>query len=74
MKKTVELNSLYKILKETNEITSLGEKIDIFCHQFISTNQIKNNKFVKNTIKPILTYLIQRYYFPSKYFKDPSFL
>lgn len=84
----IELDVILMILKETNssifnvsenseyksEKTTKDEEINNFCHQFISTNQIKNNTFVKSTIKPMITYLMQRYYFPSNYFKDPSFL
>ncbi|KAK8835862.1 hypothetical protein M9Y10_040418 [Tritrichomonas musculus] len=84
----IELNIIMSILKETKSTIynvsecdeykcpqiSKDEDINNFCNQFISTNSNKNNKFVKLTIKPIITYLMQRYYFPSNYFKDPFFL
>lgn len=34
---------------------------------------IKNNNFVKMTIRPIATYLIRRYFCPTEYFNDSSF-
>lgn len=36
-------------------------------------NYIDDNEFIQQTIKPILAYLIKRYYYPSNFFKDKSF-
>lgn len=35
---------------------------------------VQRNKFVKYTIDPIITYIIQRFYYPSNLFKDKTFL
>lgn len=35
---------------------------------------VRKNKFVKYTIDPIITYIIQRFYYPSNLFKDKTFL
>lgn len=36
-------------------------------------NQIEKNETIKETIRPIVGFLIRRFFYPSYYFKDPSF-
>ncbi|KAK8844481.1 hypothetical protein M9Y10_024341 [Tritrichomonas musculus] len=47
------------------------QEVESFCQYFI--RHIRTNKFVNMTIRPISCYLIRRFYFPSHFFKDPSF-
>lgn len=54
----------------TNDPT---DEVDTFCKDRQFKFDIENNFFIKTTIKPILTYMIRRFYYPTDYFKDPSF-
>ena len=47
------------------------EEVKKFCKQFIY--EIMKNDFLNYTIKPIVGYLIRRYFYPSNYFRDKSF-
>lgn len=51
--------------------TSITEELTNFCKHF--QLDIKNNEFIKYTIETIFVYLIRRFYYPSTFFKDPSF-
>lgn len=48
-----------------------NEEIDNFIKGF--KFNIKNNLFIKYTIRPIIGYLIRRYSCPTSFFNDPSF-
>ena len=56
---------------ETLEESQAKEETDNFCSMFIK--EVNQNDFVKLTINPILGYVIRRFFYPTKYFKDPSF-
>ncbi|KAK8883474.1 hypothetical protein M9Y10_042566 [Tritrichomonas musculus] len=56
--------------KNINELEA-EEEVRNFCSKF--GKLIKNNPFVKCTIPTIISYLIRRYFYPTEYFKDPSF-
>ena len=47
------------------------EEVNNFCLYFL--DEINSNKFVEITIKSIAGFLIRRYFYPSCYFKNPSF-
>ena len=47
------------------------EEIDRFINYF--HREIKNNDFIDFTIRPILGFLIRRFFYPTSYFEDPSF-
>ena len=63
------LNPISNIIEENER--QMNIEINNFCNNF--TQEIKTNDFVRNTIKPMIGYLIKRYYYPTEYFKDPSF-
>ncbi|KAK8897482.1 hypothetical protein M9Y10_015436 [Tritrichomonas musculus] len=46
-------------------------EVSSFCNHF--KNEINSNSFINYTIRPMISYLIRRYYYPSSYFKDRSF-
>ena len=50
---------------------SVITEINMFEEEY--SHIIKNNEFIKMTIRPIICYLIRRYFYPTHYFKDPSF-
>lgn len=64
-----------RIIKSVNErsdrIENYEKEIYNFCKNF--QDEIIKNIFVQTTILPITCYLIQRYFYPTCYFKDPSF-
>ena len=51
----------------TNDL-NIHDEIHNFCSKFS-----KSNKFIEKTISPIVCYLIRRFFYPTNYFKDPSF-
>lgn len=55
----------------TNSNKESIEEIDNFCSSF--DQEIRNNYFVKKTIRPLIGYLIRRYFYPTDYFSDSSF-
>ena len=55
--------------EEVFEEKQAKEEIKNFCSNFV----INQNKFLELTIYSIAGYFIRRYYYPSEYFKDPSF-
>lgn len=66
-------SSLINISFDKKSIENEMAQIEVssFCEYF--RNEIKSNKFIDYTIKPIICYLIRRYYYPSSFFKDQSF-
>ena len=56
---------------ETTEETKAKEEVKSFYKYF--QKEIKKNLFVSRTILSIAGFLIRRYYYPTEYFKDPSF-
>lgn len=58
---------------KTNEEIEACIEIDAFCSALDINKEIKNNEFVRNTIRPIIGYLIRRYFYPTHFFKDQSF-
>lgn len=58
-------------IDDSKEEELAKREITNFCDNF--QNEIKQNFFVKNTISPIVCYLIRRYFYPTEYFKDASF-
>lgn len=83
IKKNLLLSILYQIKSEKqisiintdidcmNENVNVRDEIINFCSNFQKV--IKYNIFLKNSITPIIGYLIRRYYYPKFCFKDPSF-
>ena len=85
----MSISSIKSLLNELNEqqisiinTTKLNEKeeedkanreITNFCLFSTISKEIKFNKFVKYSIRPIAGYLIRRYFYPSNHFKDKSF-
>ena len=77
------LNLVEKLKKEgnicisTNENKEIIEELNNFYQYFISKKPIslfiRNNIFVKYTIKSISLYIIRRFFYPTNYFLDPSF-
>lgn len=67
------INTNQKIanLNKSNEKSQLDMEINSFCDYF--SNEIATNEFVNYTITSIAGYLIHRYFFPTYFFKDPSF-
>lgn len=71
------LNLVEKLKKEgnicigTNENKEIIEELKSFYNYFIY--KIRNNLFVKYTIKSISLYIIRRFFYPTNYFLDPSF-
>ena len=57
--------------KEIEESNNAKDEVKSFCDCFI--REIHKNKIIKNLLEPMIGYLIRRYYYPSGYFKDPSF-
>ena len=51
----------------------IEDKVKKIIRNSIFKKQIQNNYFVRYTIPTIIAFLIQRYTYPSSYFKDPSF-
>ena len=49
----------------------IKEEINNFCFHF--KKEIIKNDFVKHTIPSLSGYLIRRFFYPTEYFKDPSF-
>lgn len=56
---------------KTKTSTEIYEEIASFCHHFQKI--IKNNSFLKYTIRPLVAYIIRRYFYPSNYFNNSSF-
>ena len=48
-----------------------AEEVLSFCEYY--KKSINSNKFVKYTIRPIISYLIRRYFYPSYFFNDQTF-
>lgn len=69
--KSVALN--LSIINKEESSTEMNAKLEIenFCNFFAT--EIKNNKFIKQTIRPIVGFMIRRYFYPTFYFKDTSF-
>ena len=63
------------IIKSVNERSNQIENYEIEVFNFLLNfrEEIIKNIFVQTTIIPITCYLIQRYFYPTSYFKDPSF-
>lgn len=75
-----KINSIKQMLTNENsyfiDLDSIDDKdikeeILSFCSYF--NKEMKSNKFVKLTLKPIAAYTIRKFFLPSSYFKDPSF-
>ena len=60
-----------KSAKFSKEEKEANEEIDNLIKHF--HYKIIENEFVKYTIRPILGFLIRRYFYPTNYFKNPSF-
>ncbi|KAK8886576.1 spindle assembly checkpoint kinase [Tritrichomonas musculus] len=58
-------------LINSRENCTASEESKSFCMNYYS--KINSNIFVKLTIRPIITYLIRRFFCPSEFFKDQSF-
>lgn len=83
IKKNLLLSLLYQIKSEkqisiiNTDIDDMNENVNVrdeiinFCSNFQKV--IKYNIFLKNSITPIIGYLIRRYYYPKFFFKDSSF-
>lgn len=65
----VSLIKINTALKNTTEIIEEFESV----HNYIWSREIQSNEFVQKTIKPITTFLIRRFFYPSNFFKDQSF-
>lgn len=61
----------HKRLQFNNKNENAIEEVSNFCNKYKVF--IANNFCIDFTIKPIICYLIRRYYYPSNYFKDNSF-
>ena len=71
--KTLEKIEISTISVTSDDPTEIQTKYEItsFCDHFRSF--IINNKFVQLTIPSISCYLIRRFFYPTCFFKDPSF-
>lgn len=63
-----QIDAAWVDIKKDKEVT---EEISSFCKHFIS--EIKNNQFVRFTIKAIIAFMIRRFFYPSNYFKNQAF-
>lgn len=63
-----EQNSLIEKMEEDD---CINEEIDNFCNYY--RDDIRNNQLIQSTIRPIVAFMIRRYFCPSSYFKDQSF-
>ena len=72
-------NTILEILKNINSHTLIDvkksnvEETQIFCSHFYKNYDYSNNIFVQNTLFTILNFIIQRFFYPTFYFDDPSF-
>ena len=58
-------------VQQSTEDSLARSEVDSFYTKF--TKAIESNKFIKFTIHPVLSYLIRRFFYPTDFFKDPSF-
>ncbi|KAK8842215.1 hypothetical protein M9Y10_026446 [Tritrichomonas musculus] len=64
------------VIKVNNGGNSTGdnqskEEIDNFVSYF--SKEIKNKEFIRKTIRAVACYIIRRFFYPTEYFKNPSF-
>ena len=74
---SIVLETIDKLKKKGNVCISTKESDDIIeeinSYYYYFINKIKNNIFVKATIKPMSLFIIRRFFYPTDYFRDPSF-
>ena len=75
----IDNDTMLNILEKTNS-TLVGndkeqnaEETQKFCSYFQKNEDFTRNYFVQTTLSTISCYLIQRFYYPTFYFKDPKF-
>ena len=68
---TINVNNDFSKCEEIKKENEVNEEINNFILKF--RQKIVNNEFVKITIRPIIGYLIRRFFYPTNFFKDTSF-
>ena len=71
---SIDADLFKKILELANsEIIDAGSKVPGKNYFYKNCSKDMENEFVQYTFCPIFTYLINRYFYPTNYFEDPSF-
>ncbi|KAK8871415.1 hypothetical protein M9Y10_007141 [Tritrichomonas musculus] len=68
----INLNEDCQIKKDDEEADEITE-VNSFCSFPRISKEINKNPFVQITIRPIAGFMIRRYFYPTKYFNDPTF-
>ena len=64
------LENQVSMINTNSSDPNINEEIQNFNNYFLKCFK---NKFIKITISPIVCYLIRRFFYPTSYFKNPSF-